>query len=153
MFMVHARCAVADGFAQACNKVAHHIRALRRFTKPEGHRRRRAMRILHQHAPLFFDREDAPACVAQLDHVTRPAVHGVVLVQRGNLHTFGLQHDGVDRCVRDRPAVANSRYARTAPGVQHTRNAIAQQVGPIAAPAVFNAGVKQRDQLIELRTA
>ena len=72
------------------------------------------MSVFHQHATLFLHGENAPARIPQLDHIARPAIDRVVLVQRRDLHTLRLQDHLEDRRIRYRSAIADRRHARAA---------------------------------------
>ncbi len=151
MFVVHARHAAANLLTQGTHKVAQHVGALRCFTGPERHVGRCTVGILHQHAAFLLHHQDAPARIAQLDHIAGPAIDGVMLIERGDLCAFGLQDDGEDRRVRNRSAVADRRHPRASAGVQLARYAIAQEVRAVAAARVFDALMQYADELIELR--
>ena len=125
---------------------------MRRFALPEGDAGWCAVGVFDEHLAPWIDALNAPAGVAEQDHVAGMGVDGEVLVEGGDLHVFRLQHHGEQGRIRDCAAIGDGRHARAAAWVQHARHAIAQEVCAVAAAAVFNAGVQQRDQLVELRT-
>jgi hypothetical protein len=86
----HAARASIDLFAQIADAIAQHSGALRRFALPERNAGRRAVRVFDQHpARADFDTLDAPAGVAEQDHVAGRGVDGEVLIERGDLHVSG----------------------------------------------------------------
>ncbi len=113
--------------------------ALRGFALPEGQAGRRAVGVFDQDAAGGFDALDAPAGVAEQDDVAGAGVDGEVLVERGDLHAFGLQDDGEEGGVGDGAAVRDGDHARAATRVELAVDAVAQQVGAVAAAAGLDA--------------
>ena len=124
---------------------------LGRFAEPEGKRGRRAVSVFDQDAAGGFDALDAPAGVAEQDHVAGAGVDGEVLVERGDLYAFRLQYDAEQRGVGDGAAVRDSDGARAAARMKLAVDAVAEQVRAIAAARGFDAFAEQRDDLVEQR--
>ena len=110
----HVGRARGDLLAQFADAVAQNGGALRRFAEPEGQRGRRAVSIFDEDAACGFDALNAPAGVAEQDDVAGAGVDGEVLVERGDLHAFGLQDDAEERGVGDGAAVGDGDHARAA---------------------------------------
>ena len=96
---------VAD-LSAAARPLAPKVRRARRgFATPEGNARRRAVRILHQHAAgLAFHAANAPGGVAQQHDVARVALDGEIFV-----------HACRPRCPRARRRRCNSAFSGMAP--------------------------------------
>ena len=119
--------------------VAENGGALRRFAEPERQGGRCAVGVFDEHAAGGFDALDAPAGVAEQDDVAGAGVDGEVLVERGDLHAFGLEDDVEEGGVRDGAAVGDGDHARAAARMQAAVDAVAQKVGAVAAAAGFDA--------------
>ncbi len=128
-------------------------RPLRSLAEPERHTRRRAMRIFHQHLPRRLDALDAPARVAEQNHVARARVHGEVLIERRDLHTLRLQDHGEQRRIRNRAAIRDRDHARPAPRLQPAVHAVAQQVRAIASAARFDPIAQDRRPALQTARA
>src|ERR1035437_263377 len=138
-----------DFFAEIAYAVAEDRGALRSFAEPEGKVRRSAMGVFDEHAAGGFDLLDAPARVAEQDHVARSRVDGEVLIQRSDLYSFRLQDDVEERGVGNRSTVRDGDGARAAARVQLAVNAVAQQVRSVAASAGLDAFAEQLHYLVE----
>src|ERR1035441_8069083 len=123
--------------------------ALGRFAEPEGQRGRRAVRVFDEDAAGGFDALDAPACVTKQDHVAGAGLDGEVLVEGGDLYAFRLQYDVEQRGVRDGVQIRDGDGARAPARVELAVDAVAEQVGAVAAARGFDAFAKQRDDLVE----
>ena len=101
------------------------------------------MGIFDQHPAGGLDALNPPAGVAQQDDVTGAGLDGKVLVERGDLHAFRLQDDVEQSGVRDGASVGYGDGARAAAGMKLAVDAIAQQVGAIAAARGLDALAEQ----------
>ncbi len=108
-------------------------RAAGRFAAPERNAGRRAVGVLHAHAPRF-DAADAPGRGAQQEDVAGHALHGEILVHRAHRGAFRLGHHQVLRGVRNGAARSDGGEPRAAPAAQPMVHRVAMQVGS-AAPA------------------
>ena len=124
-----------DLLAQFADAVGEDGGALRGFAEPEGQAGRRAVGVFDEDAAGGFDALDAPAGVAEQDDVAGAGVDGEVLVERGDLYAFGLQDDAEERGVGDGSAVGDGDRARAAARVELAVDAVAEEVGAVAAAA------------------
>ncbi len=68
------------------------------LAQPEWNRRRRAVRIFHQHASgLAFDTANSPRSVSQQHNVVAIALDREIFVQRADHRAFGFRDHGVER--------------------------------------------------------
>ena len=97
-----------------------------RLAVPERDAGRRAMRVLHPHAPCL-DAPDAPGIVPEEEDVARQALDGEVLVELPDHDPFWFGDDLVLRGVGDGPAARHRRQPRTAPAGNGPRDSVAMQ--------------------------
>ena len=81
--------AFRDLLAQFAHAIRKNIGSLRRFSGPERHAGRRAVRVLDMDLSGGFDPLHAPTCIAKKDDVARTRIDRKVLVQRSDLHSSG----------------------------------------------------------------
>ena len=124
-------------------------RALRRLAAPEGHGGRLAVGVFDVHAASGFDGGDAPGGVAELDDVADAGVDGEVLVESGDLVAVGLEDDGDDGGVGDGAAVRDGDGARAAACLQAAVDAVAEDVGAVAATRGLDAVREQAEEFFE----
>jgi len=138
-----------DLFAEFAYTVAEDGGALRGFSFPEGQARWCAVGIFDEDAAYGFDALDAPAGVAEEDDVAGAGVYGEVLVERGDLNAFGLEDDVVEGYVGDGAAVGDGDHAGAAAGMKMMLDAIAEEVGAVAATGGFDAFGEEGEELVE----
>src|SRR5665213_769047 len=125
--------------------------ALRSFAFPERDARRRAVGVFDQDTASGLDALDAPTRVAQENDVAGGTIDREVLVECGDLHVFGLKHDGKEGRVGDGAAVGDGDHARAAAGVQDALHTVAKKVSAVTSAGALNAFVEELHDLVELR--
>ena len=138
-----------DLFAEFADAVGEDGGALRGFAVPEGQRGRGAVGVFDEDAAGGFDALDAPAGVAEEDDVAGAGVDGEVLVECGDLDAFGLQDDVVEGGVGDGAAVGDGDHAGAAAWVELVLDAVAEEVGAVAAAGGFDAFGEEGEDLVE----
>ncbi len=136
---LHVACAGVDLRTEITDAVAQLGCTLRRFALPERDAWRRTVGVFDEHLAPRIDALDTPARVAQQHHIARMRVHRKVLVQRGDLHVFRLQHDGEERGVRDGATVGDRRHARATAAMQLTLHAVTEQVCTVSSTRALDA--------------
>jgi len=129
-------------FAEVGDSVAEDAGALGGFAFPEGEAGGCAVGVFDEDAAGGFDALDAPTGVAEKDDVAGGGVYGEVLVEGGDLDAFGLEDDVVEGDVGDGSAVGDGDAARTAAWVELAVDAVAKQIGAVAATGGFDAVVE-----------
>ena len=107
------------------------------------------MGVFDVHAARGFDGGDAPGGVAELDDVADAGVDGEVFIEGGDLVAVGLQDDGDDGGVRDGAAVRDGDGARAAAALQAAMDAVAEDVGAVAAARGLDAVAQQAEEFFE----
>src|ERR1035441_7348680 len=143
------RGASCDLLAEVADAVAEDGGALGGFAEPEGEVGRCAVGVFDEDAAGGFDALDAPTGVAEKDDVAGAGVDGVVLVEGGDLYSFRLQNDVEERGVGDGAAVRDGDGARAAAWVKLAVDAVAQEVGAVAAARGLDAFGEQLDEVVE----
>ena len=142
-------CAGGDLFAEFADAVAEDGGALRGFAFPEGQAGWCAVGVFDEDAAYGFDALDAPTGVAEEDDVAGRGVDGEVLVEGGDLYAFGLEDDVVEGGVGDGSAVGDGDAAGAAARVEMALDAVAEEVGAVAAAAGFDAVGEEGEELVE----
>ena len=93
---------------------------------------RRAVRVLHAHAP-GLDAADAPGRGAEQEHVAGQALDREILVERADHRAFGLGDHEILRVVRNRAAGGDGGQTRAAPAAHAPVHAVAMQIRAAAA--------------------
>ncbi len=138
-----------DLLAEVGDAVGEDGGALRGLALPEGQAGRGAVGVFDEDAAGGLDALDAPAGVAEEDDVAGAGVDGEVFIQSCNLDVFGLEEDAVEGGVGDGAAVGDGGHAGAAAGVEMAVDAVAEEVGAVAAAAGLDAGVEQGEDLVE----
>ncbi len=126
-------------------------RAGRRLAAPERNRRRRAVGVLHEHAPRSRHTADPPGRVAEEHDVTGHALDGEVLVDGADGHVVGLRDDRIEAGIGNGAAAGDRREAGAAAAAQPAVHAVAVQVGAVPAATRRNAVRQHRDDFVERR--
>ena len=138
-----------DLFAQFADSIGENCGTLRGFAFPERQSGRRAVGVFDEDAAGGFDALDAPAGGAEEDDVAGAGVDGEVLVECGDLDAFGLEDDAVEVCVGDGAAVGDGDHAGAAAGVEVVLDAVAEEVGTVAAAGGFDAFGEEGEDVVE----
>ena len=120
------------------------------FAAPEGDRRRRAVRVLDEHA-AGADAPDLPRRVAEQHDVARGAFDREVLVDGTDRGPFGLGDHGVERGFGNRAAAGDRRQPGSAAGAEALVDAVAMEVRAVASATRGDALGQHRDDLVECR--
>src|SRR5260370_22727825 len=139
-----------DLFAEFAYAVGEDGGALRGFSFPEGQCGGRAVGVFDEDAAGGFDALDTPAGGAEEDDVARAGVDGEVLVDRGDLNAFGLEDDAVEGGVGDGAAIGDGDHAGSAAWVKVVLDAIAAEVGAVAAAGGFDAFGEEGEEVVKL---
>ena len=107
------------------------------------------MGVFYEDAAHGFDALDTPTGVAEEDDVTGAGVYREVFVERGDLDTFGLEDNVVERYVGDGAAVGDGDHASAAARMEMVLDAVAEEVGAVAATGGFDAFGEEGDEVIE----
>ena len=108
-----------------------------------------AVGVFDEDAADGFDALDAPAGVAEEDDVAGGGVDGEVLVERGDLDAFGLEDDVVEGDVGDGAAVGDGDAAGAAAWVEVALDAVAEEIGAVAAAGGFDAFGEEGEEVVE----
>ena len=142
--------AEVDLVAEVADAVREDRGALGGFAFPEGDAGWGAVGVFDEDLAGGVDALDAPAGVAEEDDVAGRGVDGEVLVEGGDLDVLGLKHDGEDGGVGDGSAVRDGDAAGAAAGVEMALDAVAEDVGAVAAAGVLDAVVEEGEDLAVL---
>ena len=107
------------------------------------------MGVFDEDAAGGFDALDAPAGGAEEDDVAGGGVDGEVLVECGDLDAFGLEDDVVEVCVGDGAAVGDGDHAGSAARVEMMLDAVAKEVGAIAAAGGLDAFGEEGENVVK----
>ena len=138
-----------DLFAEFAYAVGENGGALRGFAEPERKRGWSAVGVFDEDAAGGFDALDAPAGGAEEDDVAGGGVDGEVLVECGDLDAFGLEDDAVESGVGDGAAVGDGDAAGAATRVEVVLDAVAEEVGAVAAAGGFDAFGEEGEDVVE----
>src|SRR5580658_9614027 len=139
-----------DLFTQCAHTLTKNAGSLRCFSGPERKRRRRAMRVLYEHATRGFNPLDPPTRVTKQNYIARTRIDGKMFVERRDLHSFRLQNYVEQSRIRNGAAVRNGNHPRAAACVQLALDAIMQQIGAVATPARLDSIRKNSDHFFKL---
>ena len=99
----------------------------RRFTKPEGNRRRLPVRILHAYFPLL-DAEDTPGSVAQLKNIALQTLDSEVFIHRAYDQTAWLEYNSIISGIGNRATGSNCCEAGAAAASQTMIHGVVVQI-------------------------